>query len=394
MLENKIKDICADEVLTALNKVKKYLSNDINYFYDITEKYYKKDTIIENKPDIIIMGVIFPREILEAFNLSYLYIPGGSFSAAVQCDSIVPRDTDSVSRSVLGFITYFNSIAEKALIIIPIINDVMRKTAYLLKNIGYNVLILEIPSDKNNNNSLKIWKSELENCIEEIRKHTGKRFKKRYYVKALELYRKSDSLKKMLIENTKINGLAKMFLLYSFYLTSDTKKWNENIEMLLAEEKYISAENENNILLIGSPVLFPNYKIPFLAENAGLNIIMNIDYTNGYLFSEEKNLSLYEKFYVNDCSSAYINNDGLYNNIRKYTENNKIDGVIYHILKGQIEYDFELEKYENLFETLDIPIFRLETDYSKNDEEQIKIRLEAFREMILQRKYKGGVIYE
>ena len=183
-------------------------------------------------------------------------------------------------------------------------------------------------------------------------------------------------------------------MLYSFYLTDNVNKWNENIEILLSKEnKNIKAEN--NILIIGSPILFPNYKVPFLAESIGLNVFMNIDYTNGYLFSEKKeNFNLYEEFYINDCSSAYINNDCLYENIKGYVENNKIDGVIYYILKGQIEYDFELERYEKLFETLDIPIFRLETDYNQNDEEQIKIRLEAFKEMISQRKYKGGAGYE
>ncbi len=98
MMENKIKDICANEVLTVLNKVKEYSLSDINYFCDIAEKYYKKDIVIENKPAVIVMGTCFPREILETFNLNYLYIPGGSFSASVQCDNIVPRDTDYVSR--------------------------------------------------------------------------------------------------------------------------------------------------------------------------------------------------------------------------------------------------------------------------------------------------------
>jgi len=395
MTGNDIKDICAYEVLAALNKVKKHLSDSADYFCGITEEYYKKDTIIENKPDIIVIGTVFPREILEAFDLSYLYIQGGSFSAAVQCDSIVPRDIDPVSRSALGFITYFNTLAEKALIIIPIISDGTRKIAYLLRYNGYKVLTIEIPADKSNHNSLEIWKAELENCIEEIKKHTGKRFKKKNIIKASELYKKADSLKKLLIKNNKISGLAKMFLLYSFYLTDNIKKWNENLEMLLIKQKDKNIKNENNILIIGSPILFPNYKIPVLAEKAGLNITANIDYTNGCLFSKEKGLlNLYEDFYINDCSSAYINNDCLYKNIKGYVKNNKIDGVIYHILKGQIEYDFELEKYENFFEALDIPIFRLETDYSQNDKEQIKIRLEAFKEMILQRKYKGGTVYE
>ena len=67
-----------------------------------------------------------------------------------------------------------------------------------------------------------------------------------------------------------------------------------------------------------------------------------------------------------------------------------IDGVVWHVLKGQIEYDFELERMEELFEKHDIPVFRLETDYNKQDIEQLRIRMEAFAEVLEQKKYRKG----
>ena len=61
-----------------------------------------------------------------------------------------------------------------------------------------------------------------------------------------------------------------------------------------------------------------------------------------------------------------------------------VQGVIFHIIKGQIEYDFELERMEQLFSTHKLPVFRLETDYHDNDMEQLRIRLEAFAELLTQ----------
>ena len=69
-----------------------------------------------------------------------------------------------------------------------------------------------------------------------------------------------------------------------------------------------------------------------------------------------------------------------------------IDGVFYHVLKGQVEYDFELGRFEELFECLDIPVFRLETDYNYQDVEQLRIRLEAFSEILNQRRYGKGAV--
>jgi benzoyl-CoA reductase/2-hydroxyglutaryl-CoA dehydratase subunit BcrC/BadD/HgdB len=63
----------------------------------------------------------------------------------------------------------------------------------------------------------------------------------------------------------------------------------------------------------------------------------------------------------------------------------EVDGVVFHILKGQIEYDFALSRLEPLFDREGIPVFRLETDYQYQDVEQLRIRLEAFAEMLGQR---------
>ena len=65
-----------------------------------------------------------------------------------------------------------------------------------------------------------------------------------------------------------------------------------------------------------------------------------------------------------------------------------IEGVVYHVLKGQIEYDFELEKIENMLSQYSIPVFRLETDYQYQDVEQLRIRMEAFSEMLVQNRYR------
>ena len=45
-------------------------------------------------------------------------------------------------------------------------------------------------------------------------------------------------------------------------------------------------------------------------------------------------------------------------------------------------------KLKTLFAEYGIPMFRLETDYQYQDIEQLRIRLEAFSEMLTQNRYK------
>ena len=68
----------------------------------------------------------------------------------------------------------------------------------------------------------------------------------------------------------------------------------------------------------------------------------------------------------------------------------RIEGIIFHVLKGQIEYDVEMARMEEMFESCEIPVFRLETDYQDHDIEQLRIRLEAFREMLSQARCNSG----
>ena len=67
---------------------------------------------------------------------------------------------------------------------------------------------------------------------------------------------------------------------------------------------------------------------------------------------------------------------------RKLIKENKIQGVIYHVLRGCLVYDFEYRRIEEELGKLGIPVIRLESDYNEEDIEQLRIRIEAFIELI------------
>lgn len=166
----------------------------------------------------------------------------------------------------------------------------------------------------------------------------------------------------------------------------------------LAASNVPEKQQKSKVLLAGSPVYFPNYKIPFLLQEAGMEIAENIDYSVWHLTGQpEQQKNMQEVWaagvmYRNDCSSAYINNYMLYHAVAECIREKNIDGVVWHVLKGQIEYDFELERMEELFEKQGVPVFRLETDYNRQDIEQLRIRMEAFAELLEQKKYRKGAV--
>ncbi|MPN34126.1 hypothetical protein SDC9_181619 [bioreactor metagenome] len=63
-------------------------------------------------------------------------------------------------------------------------------------------------------------------------------------------------------------------------------------------------------------------------------------------------------------------------------QENAIQGVVYHVLRGCLVYDFEYQILEEELGRLGIPIIRVESDYNEEDIEQLRIRIEAFIELI------------
>ena len=90
-----------------------------------------------------------------------------------------------------------------------------------------------------------------------------------------------------------------------------------------------------------------------------------------------------------ETSGSWISNDGLLSAVQCRLEHLPVSGIVWHVLKGQIEYDFELPRVEALAAEYGVPVIRLETDYQYQDVEQLRIRMEAFSEMLTQNRWKG-----
>ncbi len=385
------------EIIDTLQKLLRGLPayKELVYFVKCVGNHYLT-AFEKGSPDIIVIGSDIPEELVFASGKMPYWILGGSRVSSIWADDIVPRDTDPVSRSGLGYV--LSDFAERSLILIPLVSDSTRKLAYILKSKGLKVHTFHFPPLKDTQSFLE-WGRQYEACRDAVSLHLKRPLTKR----TLQKSRKQISMVKrqiqdfMEVSQETLSGTGRMFILGSYYCADNLLEWCFQIKCLtdrMRKEHKRRSKEKSRVLLLGSPVYFPNYKIPFLIEEAGLELFLQADYTTlsiqgciGMDQLQKENVA--DVFYRNDASPAYVKNNSLYGCIEKLLTENKIEGVVYHVLKGQIEYDFELGRFEELFEKLDIPVFRLETDYNYQDVEQLRIRLEAFSEVLAQRKYSG-----
>jgi benzoyl-CoA reductase/2-hydroxyglutaryl-CoA dehydratase subunit BcrC/BadD/HgdB len=187
----------------------------------------------------------------------------------------------------------------------------------------------------------------------------------------------------------KFPQIAKDFIKQTYYLAPDIRKWTDHVNGLAAENLKPMPEGRSRLLLIGSPIFFPNVKIPFVLDNVGIRDYENHcgvpdpeDYTD-FLKHDPSSLNsmfreLHEIHYraaQNDIARALCTDTSFLQNA---------DGVIYHLLKGQLMYAYEADRIEKAAIRAGIPFVCIETDYTNADTEQIRIRLEAFSELLMQ----------
>lgn len=387
---------------TGLTTLKYFL--DVAYYW--LDEQYRKAV----HPDVVILGHGIPEELVIAAGANPYWLLGGSFGSVSWSDDLVPRDTDPVSRSILGYIHQPDGPDfSDSLFIVPLSCDSMRKVAYQLKDEGRKLFLVDIPPERNERCAVKKWQTQMLQMTAEIAAHTGTRIKRENVVSARMMVagaRMALSNFLMLARNREdiITASARQLVANSYYYSNDLYEWTRRLDLLNEElrERCIRIMPRNSrpgVLLMGSPVLFPNYKIPFLIDEIGLDIrdVADVAAVKTYCFETKSMLrgsrdriirNIAGEHYAHEASSAFVSNDVLYNYVFNLLKAGDIEGVVYHVLKGQIEYDFELERFEALFSANGIPVFRLETDYQYQDVEQLRIRMEAFCEMLTQNRYR------
>ena len=85
------------------------------------------------------------------------------------------------------------------------------------------------------------------------------------------------------------------------------------------------------------------------------------------------------------CPTFADNSQRIYR-LRQMVRDYRVEGVIYHVLRGCLVYDYEYRLVEEELEGMGIPVIRLESDYTDQDVEQLRIRSEAFVETIKLKK--------
>ncbi len=191
-------------------------------------------------------------------------------------------------------------------------------------------------------------------------------------------------------------------LIYQISFNDDPKRFTAKVNELCdeLEERVrnaigVTSKEAPRLMVSGCPMAIPNWKLHSIAQAAGASIVIEESCVGTRLFSdlvEPKGDSLndllwalVEKYSKIPCA-CFTPNDRRIESIKQLAEQYDVDGVIYYTLQNCHDYNVESVKVDRAMKIEDLPMLKIETDYTMGDAPQIQTRVEAFLEIIQGKK--------
>lgn len=170
-----------------------------------------------------------------------------------------------------------------------------------------------------------------------------------------------------------------------------TEKLNELCDELDEKVKNATGNGKKRILLTGTPMALPNWKLHSIIESLNAQVVVEETCTGTRYFENEvsEEGDTIEAL-VNNLTNRYLDincacftpNNGRIDDIIKYVDEYHVDGVIDINLSFCNSYAVEHKTVKESLKSKNIPVMHIETDYSTEDSGQINTRVEAFLEML------------
>jgi len=259
--------------------------------------------------------------------------------------------------------------------------------------------VLQLPPNQDPETSLPFWKGEIIRFKEKVEKETGMGITNENLSSAIRLMNEERRAKKALMDLPKMNpspvsGMELLTIQFKAGFFMDKRQGislvNEFLEAFQSRGKNGEAPftpGTSRILLTGVPVGLGSEKGVKAIEKAGANVVCFETcggYRSVFTVDEEKEpfQALAEKYLSTPCS-VMSPNPGRFKLLGELIESFSVDGVVDLTWQACHTYNLESPSIERFVkDKYGLPFLHIETDYSESDTGQLKVRIEAFLEMV------------
>lgn len=346
--------------------------------------------------------VFVPEEIVRAAGGICIGLCSGIEIGAAQAEKVLPRNICPLIKSFMGFklsrvCPYFESCD----VVVGETTCDGKKKAFEILNDYVPVHVMEIPQMKREKDG-SLWRSEVRDFLARMEGFTGNTVtagslrrsirevngKRRALLRLAELRKNNpapisgkDSL---LIEQIAMYDDVERF-------TSKVNELCDELESRVKEGKGVQEPGAPRIIVTGTPMAIPNWKVPHIVESSGAVIVAE-ELCTGLRYFEntvpedgetiEQMVDSIAERYLNVNCACFTPNRGRMDKLVQLAQEYRADGIIHCSLAFCDPYLVEANRVEKELREHGIPLLKIETDYGQEDTGQLKTRIEAFLEMI------------
>ncbi len=346
--------------------------------------------------------VFVPEELSLAAGAVHIGLCSGAEVGSAEAEQLVPRNTCALIKSFIGFkLARLCPFTESCDLIIGETTCDGKKKAFEAFAEHVPLEILEVPQRKEAADRT-LWKSEVVRLKTRLEELTGNTITAEKLQAAIKLVNdKRRALQRLnrlrQADPAPISGRDALLInQVSFYddpvrFTTSINTLCDQIEARIAGGEGVAPAGTPRLLLSGCPMAVPNWKLPFIVESSGAVIVgeescIGTRNTRDLVSEEATTLdgmidALVDRYLKIDCA-CFTPNLERQANIQSMVKDLKADGVLHYSLMFCQPYEHEAIKIEKTLHQAGVPMLAIATDYSMEDVEQLKTRIEAFVEML------------
>lgn len=346
--------------------------------------------------------VFVPEEIVLAAGAVQVGLCAGAEIGKESAEKILPRNTCALIKSFVGFkLSRLCPYLESCDLVVGETTCDGKKKAYEIFSDYAPLYVMEIPQMKQGCDR-DLWKAEILRFKDKIEQITGKTITVSNLSEAI---RQVNGRRRVLQRLNRLRAASPVpisgrdvLLINQISFYDDPVRFTENIgklcdeleERVKAGEGIVPAETPR-LMLSGCPMAVPNWKLPYVIESSGAVVVgeescIGTRNTRDLVAENGADLeglidALVDRYLQIDCACFTPNQERL-DHIVDMARDLKAQGVIHYGLSFCQPYTMEAFKVEKALKSANVPMLAIETDYSMEDVEQLKTRVEAFVEMV------------
>jgi benzoyl-CoA reductase/2-hydroxyglutaryl-CoA dehydratase subunit BcrC/BadD/HgdB len=343
-----------------------------------------------------------PEEIIRALGALDIGLCAGAEWGYNEVEKVLPRNTCALIKSFVGFkMDRVCPYVESADLVIGETTCDGKKKAYEIFGEMAPLYVMELPQMKRPND-LAAWRAELDRLVAKLEEVTGKKLTlENLKIATAEVNGKRRALQRLnaarAASPAPISGKdALLAVQVAFYddvprFTQMVNGIADELEQRVADGVGVAPADAPRILVTGSPMAIPNWKLHDIIEKSGAVVVAEEMCTGSRYYdtlTAESATTLdamlddiAEKYLDINCA-CFTPNTARFDDVIRMAKESKADGIVSYALQFCSPYQIEAYGLEKAAKAAGIPILKIDTDYSMEDIGQLSTRVEAFLEMV------------